>query len=616
MCWLVVVLLSCLASLSSRAVAADKPNVLVFFADDLGWADWEHDATVNPNGSPVYQTPNMLRLAREGLVFNNAYASAPVCSPTRASLMTGQTSARHDFTDHSGGGANSTPTLSSPSFTRTIQGSATTLAESLGSSAGGYDTGFIGKWHAGGQPTNHGFDYNIAGGGAGCPCNPVSDGFFAGSDGRWSGMPGIDSFGQFPADTYLTDVLSDFAEDYIADKANDPDPFFLMMAPYQVHVPLQAPAATITKYQNRIAQLQSQGVDLQGHDNPIYAAMVEEMDKALGRALDRLDDPNGDGDTSDSIRDNTIVMLASDNGGLTIGELGSAPATENGPLRSGKGSVYEGGIRTTFITSWTGNANIAQNTTTNARVSTHDIYPTLLELADLDSNPSVPRNANMDGVSFAGALEGGAHDRGYQYFHYPHRSNQDKLGGSIVTGGSFVSAIRDDDHKLIFFYETRDYELYNLTNDIGETTDLLSLEPQKAFELSLALNMYLREVGAGMPIAQITGQPVAAPNVLWLTPEGDFNGDGVINIQDWTLLRNSVGNQYSVADTVVGYQTGGDINLDGVIDRDDFAAFKDAFNGVNGPGAFSRMLEGVPEPTSVIPATIIIGSLLARRDSR
>lgn len=597
------------------ASATDKPNVLVFFTDDLGWTDWQHDAMLNPTGSPVYETPNMLRLASEGKVFNNAYASSPVCSPTRASLLTGQTPARHDFTDHSGGGSNTSTTLRSPVFTRSVAGSDTTIAESLGSAAGGYDTGFIGKWHAGSTPNANGFDYNIAGGGAGCPCDGEG-GFFAGPDGRWNGMPGINTPGTYPPDAYLTDVLSGFAEDYIAEKANGPDPFFLMVAPYQVHVPLQAPANTVSKYTAKIAQLANDGVDLRGHDNAIYAAMVEEMDTSLGRALDRLDDPNGDGDTSDSIRDNTLVMFASDNGGLTISELGSAPATENAPLREGKGSLYEGGIRTTFIASWTGNAEIAQGSTTNARISTHDLYPTLLDLTDLGQDPAVPRNAVMDGISFASALEGGSHDRGYQTFHYPHQSNQHEKSGGTVTGGSFVSAILDDTRKMIFFYETRSYEMYDLTADLGETNDLIGTDPAKAFEMSLELHAYLKQVGAGLPVSRATGAPVDLPDVLWLTEQGDFTGDGTINSADWLRLKTGFGVDVSQLDAVVAYRAGGDINLDGRVDRLDFAEFKTKFESANGSGSFAAMLATVPEPTSALLTLPLVAACGVRRNKR
>lgn len=595
---------------ADSACSAEKPNVVVFYADDLGWADWERHPTLNPTGSVVYETPNLLRLAQSGLNFTEAYASAPICSPSRVALLTGKTPARTGVTDFLGGGRNTSGRLRSPTWSSGgMSGSEVTIAESLGSSAGGYDTGFIGKWHAGGNPLSQGYDTNVAGGGRGCPCDGEG-GFFAGPDGRWAGMPGIDTPGTYASDAYLTDVLAGFAENYIQQKAVDPDPFFLTFAPYQVHVPLQAPAAIISKYANKMAQLQGQGIDLEGHDVPVYAAMVEEMDTALGRVLDRLEDPNGDGNPADSVRDNTIVVFASDNGGLTVSELGSPPATENRPLRAGKGSVYEGGIRTTFLASWTGNEAVSQGVTTTARVSTHDLYPTLLELTGADST-SAPRNTTIDGVSFASALEGGAHERGTQFWHYPHRSNQQRVSAGTVTGGSFVSAARDDSHKLIFFYEDRSYELYDLSADVGETNDLLAgagPASEDAFRLSVELNRYLTGVGAAMPIDRFTNLAEAAPDILWPTFQGDFDANGTLDAADWARLRDAFGSDFTDQPLTAGYSSG-DINVDGVIDRFDFDLFKSIYEDANGAGSFSQLLAGVPEPTAgVIAAAMILGS--------
>lgn len=601
--WLTLVYVYCAASSIlpfSLALAADDPNVVLFFADDWGYSDWQYDAVLNPTGSPVYETPNMLRLAQSGVVFNEAYSASPVCSATRSSLFTGKTTARTNFTYLAGGGgtSNTSATLKSPISSGATPFSEVTLAESLRSAAAGYQTGFIGKWHAGSGPTSHGYSFNIAGGGSGCPCSPVSDGFFAGSDGGWSGMPGIQS--GYPSNTYLTDVLGDFAESYIAERADDASPFFLNMAPYQVHVPLDAPQLVIEKYTTKIALLNSQGVDLQGHANPIYAAMIEKMDESLGRILDRLEDPNGDGNLSDSIRDNTIVMVASDNGGLTVSELGDPAPTRNGPLREGKGSLYEGGIRTPMITSWTGNTNIAQGTISNARVTSYDFLPTILELTGLSDNPLVPMNENIDGVSFAAALEGGSHDRGYQYWHMPHRSNQDLRGseqGITIDGGAYVSAIRGDQFKMVYQYESGTYELYDLLNDIGETTDLLTSNSAKAFELSAALHSYFNEVGATMPIMKATGLAADLPSVLWPTVQGDFDGVNGIDVGDWTLLKNGFDMDLAHLTASDRYAEG-DINLDGQINRFDFALFKSQFNFFNGTGSFEAMLTQVPEPST------------------
>jgi len=537
--------------------------------------------------------------------------------------MTGKTTARTNFTylaGGNGGSPNTSASLKSPVSTSAIPGSDITLAESLGSAAGGYHAGFIGKWHAGATPTSHGYDYNIAGGGAGCPCSPVSEGFFAGSDGRWTGMPGIDTPGTYPPDAYLTDVLTDFAEDYIEQRARAASPFFLTMATYQVHVPLDAPQEVINKYTAKIANLNGQGVDLQGHDNPTYAAMVEKMDESLGRILDRLEDPNGDGNLSDSVRDNTIVMFAADNGGLTVSELGDPAPTRNGPLREGKGSLFEAGIRTPGIVSWTGNSNISQGTTTSARIASQDFYPTLLELTGLESNSAVPRNSIMDGVSFASALEGGPHEQGFQIWHMPHRSNQDQRGqeqGIQFDGGAYVSAIREDQFKAIFQYETGQYELYDLSNDLGETTNLVALNPAKAFELSAELHSYLTEVGASTPIQIASGLAVELPPVLWPTLQGDFNSQDGINAADWNQLKLAFGVDLTPLSLTEGYAVG-DINLDRRIDRFDFAVFKTQYDLVNGNGAFQAMLAQVPEPTTFALCTlgVLCTSYRVRRGGR
>ncbi len=512
--------------------------------------------------------------------------------------MTGKTTARTNYTylaGGSGGSSNTSATLQSPISTSAIPSTEITLAESLGSSAGGYHTGYVGKWHAGSLPTSHGYDYNIAGGSSGCPCG---DGFFAGADGGWSNMPGITPGSGYPTDAYLSDVLAGFAEGYVQQRAASGNPFFLTFAPYLVHVPLQAPAPLVSKYQTKIASLTSQSVDLRGHNNATYAAMVEKMDEALGRVLDRLEDPDGNGDLSDSILDNTIVLLGSDNGGLNIGELGYPRATSVAPLREGKGSIYEGGIRTPFIASWTGNSNITQGTARDARVSSYDIYPTLLEMTGLEGNASVPRNSNMDGVSFARALEGGLHDRGYQYWHMPHRSNQDNLApgqGIPFDGGAFVSAIRDDQFKMVFQYETRTYELYDLLNDLSETTNLLAFNATKAFELSANLHNHLKETRTSMPILKSTGLAVALPDVLWPTVQGDFNGANGINAADWLQLKSAFGSDISQLSLVEGYAAG-DINLDRKIDRFDFSLFKSQYELFHGSGSFEAMVNRVPEP--------------------
>ncbi|QDU88826.1 Arylsulfatase precursor [Pirellulimonas nuda] len=580
-----------------------KPNVVLFLVDDMGWTDWQRDAQLNPTGSLLYETPNMLRLAQQGQNLTNAYAACPVCSPTRAAITTGKTPARTRITDWISGSGVSTANLTQPNWTKNLAASETTIAEAL--SADGYRTGFFGKWHlgqagnAGADPLQNGFDVNVGGGTFG---NPGSNGgFFAGSDGAWAQMPGLNTPGTYPSDKYLSDALSEKAAEFIADEAEGP--FFLELAHYLVHTPLQGPADLVAKYQQKISTLQSQGVNLQEHDNPTYAAMVEKMDQSLGALLDSLEDPNGDGNMSDSIRDNTLIVFASDNGGL-YGAEGSP--TRNLPLRDGKGSMYEGGIRTPQIVSWTGNASIAQGVISTARTSSEDLYPTFLDAAGALGSATVPQNTDIDGVSILSALEGQAYDRGFQFWHYPHVSPQDN-SSALISGGSFVSAVRDDQWKLIFFYEDRHYELYNLATDLSETTNVLADNPMVALNLSQALRDYLIDVDAQMPISRATGQPVAAPNVLFALVPGDFNNSGQIDPEDWSILRQNLFSDVSNLDPQAAYALG-DITQDGLINRFDFASFREAYAAAHGPNALSALdSAAVPEPGS---AALIVGSTL------
>jgi arylsulfatase A len=581
-------------SASRPAFATPPPNVVMFLTDDMGWTDWQYNATLNPTGSAVYETPNLMQLANQSVVFRNAYSAAPLCSPTRASILTGQSPARIGMTNIVGNPGVTSATLKEPPIVQNLPASQITLAESL--KAAGYSTGLFGKWHLGSdannpgsQPLQNGFDVNIGGNNYGGP--DFAGGFFAGSDGCWAGMPGLDTPGTYPADKYLSDALSEKAGAFIQQNATKP--FFLANWDFLVHIPMQAPSNLVTKYTNKINQLQSQGVDLKGHINPTYAAMVEKMDQAVGNLLTRLNDPNLDGNTSDSIRDNTIFLFMSDNGGVWS-PGGEGALTRNLPLREGKGSMYEGGIRIPEMISWTGNPNIAQGTISTARTITYDLYPTLLDLTGVGS--SVPQNSIIDGVNIRSALEGGSFDRGLLVWHYPHRSNQSLFSPSI-TGGSFVSAIADKDWKLIFFYDDRHYELYNLTTDIGETTNLLAYNPAIVHDLSLALQNYLVSVNAQTPRDKVTSVPVALPPVMSTPIPGDYNGDTVIDVFDYNYWKASFGSTDHLA---------ADGNRNGVVDAGDYTFWRKIFAGGSGSGASNTA--SVPEPGSALLFAIAIFS--------
>ncbi len=314
-----------LATAFAGAAYAQQPNVVLFMVDDFGWTDWQYDPVLNPTGSKLYETPNMLRLAQMGTNFTQSYAANAVCSPSRAAVMSGKDPARINITQWISGGNHFHPTLAEPDWDKTLNSSEFTLAEAL--RGDGYDTAFIGKWHLGSNgssaadPTQHGFDINIGGNHKGSP----PGGYFAGSDGSWS-APNIGT--GFPSDAYLPDVLSDHAVQYIDDhNATSPDdPFFMFLSHYAVHNPQQAPADSIQYFQDKL----NQGGDFGEHDRATYAAMIRHVDDSLGKVLDELEQEN--------LLDETLIIFTSDHGGLWAAQ---GDPTSNAPLRGGKGSYYE-----------------------------------------------------------------------------------------------------------------------------------------------------------------------------------------------------------------------------------------------------------------------------------
>jgi arylsulfatase A len=505
-----------LLTLGSQSPANAQPNVVLFIVDDMGWTDWEQLSGLNPTGSIVYETPNIHQLAQSGVVFDTAYAAASICSPSRAAMMTGKSPARIRITDFIAGSGNQSTLLSEPDWVKDLPPEEITLPEVLVSA--GYDTGFFGKWHLGrhltpgADPLQNGFGLNIAGHHLGNPA--PSGGFFAGADGDWELMPGLDVPGTFPSDTYLPDPLADNAEQFIESHYDSGSPFFIEVALYLVHSPYEAPQPLIDYFRTKIETLEGQGADLGGHTYARYAAMVKRADDALGRVLARLDDPNDDGDSSDSIRDNTIIVFVSDNGGVLHSVTPFIPATSNGPLREGKGSLYDGGLRVPMIVSWTGNPAMPDTSGTQGRVSnerttSYDIYPTVLDLTGVLTQP-VPMNTGIDGVSIRPALENQAFDRGDLFWHYPHLSPQ-QLNNPDITGGSFVSAIRRDGWKLLLFWDSLTVELYDVENDPGETVELSQAKPQIASQLLNALGLYLEGVDAQLPINTQSGLELSFP---------------------------------------------------------------------------------------------------------
>ena len=449
-----------------------RPNFVFLLIDDLGRQD------LGCYGSTFYETPSIDRLAAEGMRFTNAYAACPVCSPTRASIMTGKYPARLGITDWIG--ASQKPTA----YREYLPLEETTIAEAL--KEAGYATGYVGKWHLATSdesrrmyyPDRQGFDINIGGDNSGSP--PTY--FYPYSKGKRSleTMPPGGQEGE-----YLTDRLTEEAVKFI--EARKDGPFLLYLAHYAVHTPLESKKELTEKYGAKAAKLpeapEPQPVygpykTRQRQDHAVYAGMVQSVDESVGRVLRKLEELG--------LEQNTIVIFMSDNGGLsTVPREGP---TCNLPLRTGKGWLYEGGIREPMIVKWPG-VTKAGSVCHETVIST-DFYPTMLEMAGLPSKPA----QHVDGLSFVPLLrKSGVPERKAIYWHYPHYHG---------SGNRPSGAVRAGDYKLIEWYEDGRVELYNLKEDISEQKDLAASMPDKATELRQMLHASRGEVGAKMPAGE------------------------------------------------------------------------------------------------------------------
>jgi arylsulfatase A-like enzyme len=489
---------------SAGLAAPRPPNIVFILIDDLGWAD------LGCYGSKFYQTPNVDRLAREGMRFTQAYAAAPICSPTRASILTGKYPARLHLTDWlPGRGDRPDQKLKRPGIVTNLPASEIALAEALKSA--GYVTAHIGKWHLGGKgslPQDHGFDVNIAGDESGTALSyfgPYKKGDVI--------VPGLED--TRPGE-YLTDRLTSEAVHFI--EVNRAKPFFLYLAHYAVHIPLTAKTNVVEKYL-RAAKSDS------AQTNAIYAAMIESVDQSVGRILRQLD--------ALSLSDHTVFVFTSDNGGLNVREGPATPSTSNAPLRAGKGYLYEGGLRVPLIVRWPG--VVAAGKVSDAIVSSIDFYSTLLELAGV----GVPDLERLDGASFVQALKGGESSPGRTlYWHYPHYSNQ---------GGKPGGAIRQGNLKLIESYESGYLELYNLKEDVGETNDLAAVLPEAANALAKQLADWRRAVGAQMMTTNLEYEPVP------LSQSAD--GSVTLSARDVTIHGTTVRYEPPAHKNTIGYWT-------------------------------------------------------------
>lgn len=484
-------MLLAVALLSTTASAKPaRPNLLFFLVDDMGWQETSvpfHSERTKLND--IYRTPNMEKLASEGLRFTSAYACA-ICSPTRVSLMTGQNAARHRVTcwtldkDKSPEGGN-TLLESSPwnlnglqpvgaGVPRSVE--AATLPELLREA--GYRTIHVGKAHFGAagtpgeDPANLGFDVNIAGHAAGGPGSYHGDKNFSAvwRNGRkiWN-VPGLEKYhGQ---KINLTEALTREAIGEVEKSVAAKQPFYLYMSHYTVHAPWEDDRRFIGNYQNM-------GLPKQ---QATLASMLEGMDQSLGdlvAALDRL-----------GVAENTIVVFMSDNGA-------PSQCQRNRPLRGHKISAYEGGSRVPLIVKWPG--VVQRKQVTDTPVIIEDLFPTFLEMAGV----ALPKNLTVDGRSFLPILMAPDTDRSDRplFWHYPNFYDQPAF-----------SSVRHGDWKLIYWHGTQKFDLYDLKEDIGESSNLAESRPDVVRRLADALGEHLRSVDAVMPILKSTDQPVPYP---------------------------------------------------------------------------------------------------------
>lgn len=444
------------------ARAQNKPNFIFFIVDDLGWGD------LSISGSQFYETPNIDRLAENGVRFDNSYTAHPRCVPARFAMFTGKFPAREGVPGRGN-----------------MELSEVTIAEAL--KEHGYSTFYTGKWHLGHDeshwPQNQGFDVNKGGCDAGAPPSYF---YPYNKTNRKSGENiGIKGLEEGIEGEYITDRLTDEAIKYI--KQHKDGPFFATVAHYAVHTPLEAKKEKIAKYEKKLKSMTFEGEEFtfgadgrqkMHQNNAIYAAMIESVDESLGRLIQTLKE--------EGIYDNTIILLISDHGGLSNSGPNNTRdlATSNLPYRAGKGHLYEGGIKIPTIVHWKGVAD--DGSVKHSLITGADYYPTFLEMAGLPLKPE----QHVDGVSFVSALKGEEinQDRAF-FWHSP-------LGRPAQTGDHNSSTIRLKDYKLIHFYDENRVELYNIKNDPYEKNNIAEQEPVMTKMLLQKLNSWKKDINA------------------------------------------------------------------------------------------------------------------------
>ena len=483
-----------------------RPNIILFLVDDMGWQDtsvpfWEKETPYNK----MFETPNMERLAAQGMKFTQAYACS-ISSPSRCSLFSGMNAARHRVTNWTYPKNQSTDRKSDvlqlpewnvngicqvPGIEHTTQ--VTGLAQVLKDN--GYHTIHCGKAHFGAlntpgeSPYHFGFEVNIAGHAGGAPPSYLSEKNYGNrTDGKpnpWFAVPGLEHY--WGSGTFLSEALTLEAMKALDKSREYGQPFFLYMAHYAVHVPIDADMRFYQKYLDK---------GLQPKD-AAYASLVEGMDKSLGDLMDYLEKYD--------LADQTVILFMSDNGGLASepGWRDGVPHTQNAPLNSGKGSAYEGGIREPMLVKWPG--VVKPGVVCDKPLIIEDFYPTILEMAGITDYKTVQ---HIDGVSFVPMLkETGDTFKGRKLFwHYPN------LWGNTGPGIGATSVVRNGDWKLVYYYETGKKELFNIRADIGEKDDCASRNPKLVHKLSGELGKYLRSVNAQRPSFKKTGKPCPWPD--------------------------------------------------------------------------------------------------------
>jgi arylsulfatase A-like enzyme len=459
--------------LPACAAPAGRPNILLILADDLGWTG------LGSHGSDLHETPHLDRLASEGVRFTQAYAASPVCTPTRAAILTGKAPARLHMTIWREASGEAPPhqrrELVPPVTERDLPLAETTIAELL--HAAGYFTAHVGKWHlgdAGHYPEAHGFEVNVGGTIWGAPATyfwPFRGPFGVEKETRY--VPGL---GPGKEGDYLTDRLTDAAIETIERAHAARRPFYLNLWYHDVHSPLDGKPDLVAHYARKIAAYR--GAPL-AHDNAAYAAMHHALDQNVGRVLAKLE--------ALGIARDTIVIFTSDNGGY-VNEHRGRQVTRNTPLRSGKGSLYEGGIRVPLLVRWPGVTRAGA--VCREPVIATDLFATIREMAGLDA-AGAREEAPADGRSLAPLIRepSGTLGRDALFFHYPH----------YYETTAPVSAVRAGSWKLLEYHLDGRVELYDLEKDIGETRDLAREMPERARELQARLDAWRAAVGAQMP---------------------------------------------------------------------------------------------------------------------